>query len=181
MSFRQLFSYIWEDNRRRRIFMRKSTSFFGLLAGLFSHISIATGIYRLSHYFFCKRLGLISKFFYVLNIMLFGLDISPMSEIGPGLVICHLVGNIIHAKIGKNALLYGQNVFGGSTKENDKGWYGGPIVGDNVTMYIGAKILATIKVGNNVSVGAASLVLDDVPDNKVVAGAPARVIKENNG
>lgn len=181
MSFRQLVSFILEDNRRRRIFMRKSTSFFGLLAGLFSHISIATGIYRLSHYFFCKRLGLISKFFYVLNIMLFGLDISPMSEIGPGLVICHLTGSIIHAKIGKNALLYGQNVFGGGTKENDKGWYGGPIAGDNITMYIGAKILDTVKVGNNVSVGAASLVLDDVPDNKVVAGAPARVIRENNG
>jgi len=161
--------------------MRKSTSFLGLLAGLFSHISIATSIYRLSHYFFCKRLGPISKIFYALNIMLFGLDISPMTEIGPGLVICHLVGNIIHAKIGKNALLYGQNVFGGDGYDSKKGWYGGPVVGDNLTMYIGSKILAPVNIGNKVVIGAASLVLNDVPDNKVVVGIPAKVIKDNNG
>ncbi|HOX10159.1 MAG TPA: hypothetical protein PLA52_05920 [Candidatus Omnitrophota bacterium] len=161
--------------------MRKNTSFFGLLAGLFSHISVATSIYRLSHYFFCKRLGLISKLFYVLNIVLFGLDISPMSEIGPGFVVCHPVGNIIHAKIGRNALLYGQNVFGGDGYDSSKGWYGGPVIGDGLTMYIGSKILAPVKVGDNVVVGAASLVLEDVPDNKVVVGIPAKIIRDNNG
>ncbi len=161
--------------------MRKSVSFLGLLSGLFSHISVATGIYRLSHYFFCKRLGFISKLFYALNIMLFGLDISPMSEIGPGLVICHLTGNIIHGKIGKNALLYGQNVLGGDGYDSSKGWYGGPVAGDNLVMYIGSRILAPVNVGNNVVVGAASLVLDDIPDNKVAVGIPAKILKDNNG
>ncbi len=161
--------------------MRKSVSFLGLFSGLFSHISVATGIYRLSHYFFTKRLGLVSKFFYVLNITLFGLDISPMSEIGPGFVICHLTGNIIHGKIGRNALLYGQNVLGGDGYDSKTGWYGGPTAGDNLVMYIGSKILAPVKVGDNVVIGAASLALDDIPDNKVVVGSPAKIIKDNNG
>jgi serine O-acetyltransferase len=181
MTLGQLFSYLMEDNRRRRVLLRKSTSFFGMLSSLFSHISVATAIYRLSHYFFCKRLGLISRFLYVLNIVLFGCDISPMSQIGPGLVIFHLVGNAIHAKIGKNALLHGQNAIGGSGGESSTGWFGGPVIGDDLTMYFGSKVLAPVEIGDRVTIGAASLVLDDVPDNKVVAGAPARVIRENNG
>ncbi|MFA5163946.1 MAG: serine acetyltransferase [Candidatus Omnitrophota bacterium] len=181
MSLGQLFLYLYEDNRRRRVLLRKSTSFLGMLSSFFSHISAATAIYRLSHYFFCKRLGFLSRFFYVLNIVLFGCDISPMSEIGPGLVIYHLVGNAIHAKIGKNALLHGQNAIGGSGGESDKGWYGGPVIGDNVTMYFGAKVLAPVKIGDNSVIGAASLVLEDVPDNKVVVGIPAKIIRDNNG
>ncbi len=181
MTLLQLISYLYEDNRRRRVLLRKSTSFFGMLSSYFSHISVATAIYRLSHYFFCKRLGFLSRFFYVLNIVLFGCDISPMSEIGPGLVIYHLVGNAIHAKIGRNALLHGQNAIGGSGGESDKGWYGGPIIGDNATFYFSSKVLAPVNIGNNVVIGAASLVLNDVPDNKVVVGIPARVIRDNNG
>lgn len=180
MKLKQLFSYLAEDNRRRRILLRKSASFLGILSGYFSHITVATAIYRLSHYFFCKRLGFISRFFYVLNIVLFGCDISPMTQAGPGLVIFHLVGNAIHAKIGKNALLHGQNAIGGSGGESDSGWFGGPVIGDGLTMYYSAKIIAPVRIGDNVTVGAASLVLNDVPDNMVVVGIPARIIKEKD-
>ncbi|HPN66654.1 MAG TPA: serine O-acetyltransferase, partial [Candidatus Omnitrophota bacterium] len=72
-------------------------------------------------------------------------------------------------------------VFGGDGYDSSKGWYGGPVIGDGLTMYIGSKILAPVKVGDNVVVGAASLVLEDVPDNKVVVGIPAKIIRDNNG
>lgn len=54
---------------------------------------------------------------------------------------------------------------------------GSPIIGDNV--YLGASviIIGHIKIGNNVVVGAGSVVVKDVPDNAVVAGNPARILK----
>ena len=103
-----------------------------------------------------------------------------MTQAGPGLVIFHLVGNAIHAKIGKNALLHGQNAIGGSGGESGSGWFGGPVIGDDMTMYFGAKVLAPVKIGDHVTIGAASLVLDDLPDNVVAVGIPARIIKEKN-
>ena len=46
-----------------------------------------------------------------------------------------------------------------------------------VTIYPGAVVIGNIKIGNNVVIGANSVVTKDVPDNTVVAGIPAKVIK----
>lgn len=56
---------------------------------------------------------------------------------------------------------------------------GAPIVGDNVLMYAGSKIVGKVHVGNNVVVGANAVVINDVPDNAVVVGIPARVVSLN--
>ena len=47
----------------------------------------------------------------------------------------------------------------------------------NVYIGTGAKILGPVKVGNNVVIGAGAVVLNDVPDNSVVVGMPAKVVK----
>lgn len=52
-----------------------------------------------------------------------------------------------------------------------------PIIGNNVKIYTGAVVVGKIRIGNNVSISANSVVIDDVPDNCLVAGSPARVIK----
>lgn len=54
---------------------------------------------------------------------------------------------------------------------------GFPRIGDNVLIGTGSCVLGNIKIGNNVIIGANSVVLSDVPDNVVVAGNPAKVIK----
>lgn len=51
-----------------------------------------------------------------------------------------------------------------------------PIIGDNVMLFSGCKILGDVKIGNNVVVGANAVVVKDVPDNAVVAGVPAKVL-----
>ena len=53
----------------------------------------------------------------------------------------------------------------------------GAVIGDNVQIGVGANIFGNVKIGNNVSIGAHSIVLKDVPSNCVVAGAPAKIIK----
>jgi serine O-acetyltransferase len=52
-----------------------------------------------------------------------------------------------------------------------------PVIGDNVEVCCGAKVIGGITIGDNVLIGANSVVVKDVPSNCVVAGVPARIIK----
>lgn len=100
------------------------------------------------------------------------LDISSTAEIGGGLIVQHGYGTIIAPrKIGKNCWI-NQGVTIGYTNDEDS-----PTLGNNVTVYAGAKILGDVHVGNNVIVAANAVVVKDVEDNCVVGGVPARVIK----
>lgn len=100
------------------------------------------------------------------------LDISSTAEIGGGLIVQHGYATIIAPrKIGKKCWV-NQGVTIGYTNDDDC-----PTLGDNVTVYAGAKILGDVHVGNNVVVAANAVVVKDVEDNCVVGGVPAKVIK----
>lgn len=57
---------------------------------------------------------------------------------------------------------------------------GRAVIGNNVSLGANVTIIGNIHIGNNVKIGAGSVVVRDVPDNCVVAGNPARVIKDFN-
>lgn len=73
-------------------------------------------------------------------------------------------------KIGKKCSIYQDVTIG-----QNKGKY--PILGDYVIVYPGAKIFGDVKVGNNVIVGANAVVTKDIPDNAIVGGVPAKILK----
>lgn len=52
-----------------------------------------------------------------------------------------------------------------------------PIIGDNVDMTTGCKILGNVKVGNNALIAPNSVVVKDVPENAIVSGIPAKILK----
>lgn len=109
--------------------------------------------------------------------MFFSCVVSYKTEIGEGTILAYGgLGIVIHerCKIGKNCVI-AQNVTLGGTSHK----YNVPVIGDNVYVGAGAVILGEVTVGNNVVIGANSVVTKDVPDNCVVAGAPAKIIKEN--
>jgi len=56
---------------------------------------------------------------------------------------------------------------------------GFPVIGNNVFIGAGAKILGPIRVGNNVKIGANAVVITDVPDNATAVGVPARIIRHD--
>ncbi|WP_304137187.1 serine O-acetyltransferase [Mesonia mobilis] len=86
------------------------------------------------------------------------------------------IGVVLHkrTRMGKNCMIGTQVTVGGKS-----GHFEVPVIGDNVYLATGAKILGPIKIGNNVIVGANAVVIKDVPDNCVVAGIPAKIIKQN--
>ena len=95
-------------------------------------------------------------------------------DIGEGLFIQHGVATIIAAsKIGKNAWI-NQQVTIGYTNNTDS-----PTIGNNVTIGAGAKVLGNITIGNNSVIGANAVVVKNVPDNCVVVGVPARIVRRN--
>lgn len=102
------------------------------------------------------------------------------NTIGPGLRIYH-VGDFIHVKptctIGRNCTLLPGVVFGNKTERED---HTPVIVGDNCYFGLGAKIFGSVKIGNNVIVGANSIVTKDILDNTTVGGIPAKVIKSKS-
>jgi serine O-acetyltransferase len=55
-----------------------------------------------------------------------------------------------------------------------------PNIGDNVLLGAGATLLGSIKVGRGANIGACSMVLEDIPENSVAVGVPAKVIKRSS-
>jgi serine O-acetyltransferase len=84
------------------------------------------------------------------------------------------MGVVIHAKavIGKNCIIGQQVTIGGRARHPEV-----PRIGDEVYLAGGSKILGPITLGNDVIVGANAVVIRDVPDNTIVAGVPAKVIR----
>lgn len=97
--------------------------------------------------------------------------------IGPGFRLYH-IGDFTHigpnVRIGKNCTILPGVVFGHKTEKGDDKI---TIVGDNCYFGLGVKILGSVRIGNNVTIGANSVVTKDIPDNVIVAGVPAKIIK----
>lgn len=107
----------------------------------------------------------------------YNIEISCRSFIEDVIKFPHLIGIVIGAyvKIGKNCTIYQNVTLGRKNQDEDFA----PSIGNNVTIYSGAKVIGNVKIGNNVVIGANSVVTKDVPDNSVVAGVPAKIIKGN--
>lgn len=100
-----------------------------------------------------------------------GIDMLIGTKIGKGFQIGHHGLNVVNsmAVIGENCSMM-QDVTVGGWKEH------APHIGNNVTLFAGARVFGDVRIGNNVVVGANAVVTHDVPDNAVVAGIPAKVI-----
>jgi len=106
-----------------------------------------------------------------------GVEIHPGAEIGEGLFIDHGMSVVIGETtvIGSNVTLFQGVTLGGTGKEKGKRH---PTIGNNAVIGTGAKVLGNITIGDNVNIGANSVVIRDVPANSTVVGVPGRIAKK---
>lgn len=100
----------------------------------------------------------------------------PPNTLGPGVTLFHFGMIIINSKvrIGKNAKFQPNVVIGKKTPNG-----GTPIIGDNFYACAGARIYGDITIGNNVRIGPNCCLYKSVPDNCVVVGNPAVIVKKD--
>lgn len=118
--------------------------------------------------------GLLNKLFIRL---LFGCQLGVGTTFGKNVLLGYGgLGVVIHkrAVVGNNVSIGTGVTIGGTSKK-----YEVPTIGDNTIISSGAKILGPISIGKNCVIGANAVVLDDIPDNCVVVGIPAKIVKRN--
>ena len=127
--------------------------------------------YRIAHYFYTKKLFFLARLISQISRFFTGIEIHPGAKIGRGLVIDHGMGVVIGetAEIGDDVLLYHGVTLGGTGKDKGKRH---PTLGNNVV--IGAGSVVNKDIPNNV--GANSVVLKDVPEGATAVGIPAKNI-----
>lgn len=105
------------------------------------------------------------------------IDINPAARIGAGLKIVHFTGIVIRGNtvIGKNAVLR-QNVTIGARNDTDEGY---TVIGDNAEFGANSCIIGDITIGNNVTIGAMSLINKNVPDNHTVYNSKDMIVIRN--
>src|SRR4026209_528730 len=132
--------------------------------------------YRVAHWLKSYGIPFIPRAISQLARWVTGVEIHPAAQIGTGFFIDQGMGVVIGetAEIGDYVTLFQGVTLGGTGKERGKRH---PTLGNHVVVGAGAKILGGITVGDNVKIGANSVVLKNVAANSTVVGVPARVIK----
>ena len=133
--------------------------------------------YRVGHFLWTEGHHDLAYFFQMRVSEIFGVDIHPAAAIGKGIMIDHAHSIVIGetAVVGNNVSMLHSVTLGGTGKEEEDRH---PKIGDGVLIGAGAKVLGNIRVGNCSRIAAGSVVLEEVPPCKTVAGIPARIVGE---
>lgn len=132
-------------------------------------------LHRIAHFFWSLGMPFVPRYISEIARAITGIEIHPGAQIGKDFFIDHGGGVVIGetAEIGDNVTIYQGVVIGGTTTDPIKRH---PTLGDNIVVGTGAKLLGPIKIGDNVKIGANSVVVHDVPPNSVVVGVPGRIM-----
>ncbi len=136
-------------------------------------------LYRIAHFFENKKLHIFAQIITRISIVLNSIEISPKAKLAKSVVISHGLGTVIGqgVTIGDNVWIRQNVTIGQKYSEIDSlNIY--PTIKNNVQIGSGAVILGDIVVGENVIIGANSVVTKSIPDNCIVAGVPCKIIRK---
>lgn len=137
----------------------------------------AVQAYRIGHWLWTQGRIDLAYFVQMRVSEVFGVDIHPAAKVGRGIMIDHAHSIVIGetAVVGDNVSMLHSVTLGGTGKEDGDRH---PKIGNGVMIGAGAKVLGNIHIGHCSRIAAGSVVLQDVPPCKTVAGVPARVVGE---
>lgn len=136
----------------------------------FSNSGSAIFLFRLSSWFYNKKLQPIAVILMNLNTFLNSCQISYKAKIDEGFMIYHPVGIVIgDITAGKELRIFQNVTVGSNTRISEEGnRY--PVLGNNVILYSGCVVAGPINIGNHVKVGANTVIQKNVSENSIVIG-----------
>jgi len=137
----------------------------------------AVQAYRVAHWLWQQDRKEMAYFIQMRVSEVFGIDIHPGAVVGQGIMIDHAHSIVIGetAVVGDNVSMLHSVTLGGTGKDDGDRH---PKIENGVLIGAGAKVLGSITVGYCTRIAAGSVVLEDVPPCKTVAGVPARIVGE---
>lgn len=136
-------------------------------------------LYRISHWFWLRKVPLLPKLIYLLIRVVFSAVVPPSVTIGRNVVLGYGgLGVVIHARavIGSGVRISSNVTIGGRSGEP-----GVPVIEDDVLIGSGAQVLGPVRVGRGAKIGANAVVLKDVPPGATAVGVPASIVASRDG
>ena len=132
--------------------------------------------HRLSHFLWKHGFKLIARMHSQFWRFWTQIEIHPGAEIAEGVFIDHGSGLVIGetAIVEKGVMLYHGVTLGGTGKDVGKRH---PTVREGALVSAHAQVIGPIEIGKNAKVGAAAVVVADVPADVTVVGVPAKVVR----
>jgi serine O-acetyltransferase len=129
-------------------------------------------LYRLMQGSRAAGLVPLEMLFNKLNAVFSNCIIGRGAEFGPGFVLIHATGVVINGSVrgGSNVYVEHQVTIGAERRES-------PVIGNDVFIGAGAKIIGSVTIGDGARIGANAVVVHDVPPHTTVVGIPARPVK----
>jgi len=178
-----MFDYLLADlERKRNHYFLEDTFFEKFVKTTMQLGTIAAFFYRFGSWSMSRKNFLQRNLFLIvyyclspLFITVTQVHINPRLIIGRGFIIHNFSNIVIDAEsVGENFTVNQGVSVGPDWLANGK-----PLIGSNVFIGSGAKVLGSITIGSNVVVAANAFVNKSIPDNCTVAGVPARVISRD--
>ena len=135
--------------------------------------------YRISRWLYLHHVPFLPKLITLLIFLMYNSKVPYQAKIGRGTKLGYGgMGVVIHSKatVGDYCVIGQQVTIGGGNSR----YPGLPEIGNHVMIYKGAIVYGGIRVGDNAIIGANAVVNKPVPDNAVVAGVPARILRIRN-
>ena len=167
-----LFSLIASDLRAKSQWCYESTSWSAICKTLLTDGSAAMIWYRLMQWARRWRLVPLEMLFNKANAICCNCIIGRGAEFGPGLVLIHSTGIVINGQVkgGKGVHLEHQVTIGAERRAS-------PVLGDQVFIGAGAKVIGDLSIGSHARIGANAVVLSDIPEYATAVGIPAKVVR----
>jgi serine O-acetyltransferase len=171
-----LISLIRSDRHAKARWLYGDDGWRSLLKVRFTDGSAAMILYRWMQWAQRRRLVPLAMLFNKMNVVFGNCVIGRGADFKEGFVLVHSLGVVINTSVrgGKNVVIEHQVTIGAEKGES-------PVLGDNVFIGAGARIIGAVRVGTGAKVGANAVVLDDVPEGATAVGVPARVILRGEG
>jgi serine O-acetyltransferase len=162
----------FEDVRRKAQWCYGNTRPATIVKTLCTDGTFAMACYRAMQWSHRHRLAPLAMCCNKLNAVFGQCIIGRGAEFGPGFVLVHSQGVVINGTVrgGSGIHLEHQVTIGAEKRQS-------PVLGDEVFVGAGAKIIGPVTIGDRARVGANAVVLDDVPPDATVGGIPARVLR----